>query len=157
MTKILAVIRIRGTVGINKEAKDTLKMLRLNKRNHAVIIDDRPSNMGMLKKITEYVTWGEIDKETLEYLLKRRGRLKGNKKLTDQYLQEELKIRGTSELAEKLIKGEITLKQLKEIKPVFRLNSPSGGFKGSVKRHFKEDGELGYRGKAINKLIKRMG
>ena len=75
MGRLLAIIRIRGTVGVSGEIKDTLKMLRLNRRNHATLIDDRPSYIGMLKKAAEYVTWGEIDLETLELLLRRRGEL----------------------------------------------------------------------------------
>jgi hypothetical protein len=31
-----------------------------------------------------------------------------------------------------------------------------GGHKGSTKKHFAVKGELGYRGKEINELIKRM-
>ncbi|MCS7373527.1 MAG: 50S ribosomal protein L30 [archaeon GB-1867-097] len=153
---MLAIIRIRGTVGVSGEIKDTLKMLRLNRRNHATLIDDRPSYIGMLKKAAEYVTWGEIDLETLELLLRRRGELKGGKKLTDEYVKEKLKLNGIRELSEKLFKGELKLEQLYDIKPIFRLHPPSGGFKGSVKKHFKAGGELGYRGRKINELIRKM-
>ena len=39
----------------------------------------------------------------------------------------------------------------------FRLNPPKGGFEPKgTKKSFKEGGALGYRGKAINDLIKRM-
>ena len=43
-------IRVRGRTGVRKEVADTLKMLRLHRVNHAVVIDDRPSYWGMLKK-----------------------------------------------------------------------------------------------------------
>jgi len=37
--KKLVVIRIRGKVNVRDKVEDTLKMLRLHKINHAVIID----------------------------------------------------------------------------------------------------------------------
>ncbi|RLF30819.1 MAG: 50S ribosomal protein L30, partial [Thermoplasmata archaeon] len=46
-------------------------------------------------------------------------------------------------------------RELPDIKPVLRLNPPRKGYEG-VKRSFMEGGALGYRGKEINKLIKRM-
>ena len=42
------------------------------------------------------------------------------------------------------------------LSPVFRLHPPRGGFKGSTKKPYSDGGELGYRGPAINELIRRM-
>jgi len=42
------------------------------------------------------------------------------------------------------------------VKPVFRLHPPRGGFKGSIRKPYGAGGELGYRGAAINELIRRM-
>jgi len=53
-----------------------------------------------------------------------------------------------------LIGGKIKLKDLEKIEPVFRLTPPSKGFK-SIKEHYPK-GDLGYRGKEINELLKRM-
>lgn len=156
MPRLMAVIRIRGRVGVRREAKDTLKMLRLHRKHHAVIIDDRPSYKGMLKKVADYVTWGEITPETLALLLRKRGELSGGKKLTDEYVKEKLGLSGINELAKAIFEGKLTLKDVPGLKPVFRLHPPKGGFKGSTKKHYKAGGELGYRGIAINDLIKRM-
>lgn len=156
MPRLLAVIRLRGRVGIPKEIKDTLAMLRLHRKNHAVIIDDRPSYLGMLRKIVDYVTWGEITPETLAYLLRKRGELEGGNKLTDEYIQKTLGINSIEELAQAIFDGKIKLKDIPKLKPVFRLHPPSGGFKGSIKKHFGVGGELGYRGLKINELIRKM-
>jgi large subunit ribosomal protein L30 len=51
---------------------------------------------------------------------------------------------------------EVQLKDLKDIKPVFRLHPPKKGFKGTIKRSYKSGGVTGYRGEDINNLIKRM-
>lgn len=154
MTKI-ALIRIRGRVGVKRPVKDTLAMLRLHRVNHLVIVDENPTYSGMIHKVKDYITWGEINAETLAELIKRRGRLIGNRKVTEEYVQEKLGM-SIEEFARKVIEGEMKLSDLPGLKPVFRLHPPKGGFKGSKKRTFKEGGALGYRGEAINELIERM-
>lgn len=156
MNKLIAVIRIRGRIGVPKEFEDTLRMLRLNKPNHMRILKTTPSILGMVKKVENYVTWGEIDLETLEEVIRKRGRLIGNKKLTEEYVKEKLGMNGIRELAEKIFNGEIDIDKINDLKPVFRLTPPSGGFKKSIKTHYSSNGELGYRGNEINKLIRRM-
>jgi len=150
---MFAVIRVRGSVGVRKDIKDTLAMLRLHRINHAVLVDETPDYKGMLQKAKDYITWGEINDGTLASMIKKRGRLPGNKKIT----KEHIKDKGYStfkELAEALIKGETTPEDL-HIKPVFRLQPPRKGYE-SVKKSFKEGGSLGYRGDKINELIQRM-
>ncbi|AHL23765.1 MULTISPECIES: 50S ribosomal protein L30 [Thermococcus] len=151
----LALIRLRSGIRARGEVRDTLAMLRLHRINHLVIVDDTPSYRGMIQKVKDYITWGEIDKETLVKLLRKRGRLVGNKPITDEYVQEKLGM-SIEEFAEKVINGEMKLRDLPNIKPVFRLHPPRGGLKGSKKRSFKEGGALGYRGEKINELIERM-
>ena len=85
MAKLLAAIRLRGIVGVPEDIEVTLKLLRLNKKNHATIVEDTPTYRGMLQKASGYLTYGEIDLETLAMLLRRRGRLRGNKPVTDEY------------------------------------------------------------------------
>ncbi|NJE54834.1 50S ribosomal protein L30 [Thermococcus sp. 21S9] len=151
----LALIRLRSGIRARGEVRDTLAMLRLHRINHLVIVDDNPSYRGMIQKVKDYITWGEIDKETLVKLLRKRGRLVGNKPITDEYVQEKLGMT-IEEFADKVINGEMKLRDLPNIKPVFRLHPPRGGLKGSKKRTFKEGGALGYRGEKINELIERM-
>ena len=151
----LALIRLRSGIRARGEVRDTLAMLRLHRINHLVIVDDTPSYRGMIQKVKDYITWGEIDKETIVKLLRKRGRLVGNKPITDEYVKEKLGM-SIEEFAEKVINGEMKLRDLPNIKPVFRLHPPRGGLKGSKKRSFKEGGALGYRGEKINDLIERM-
>ncbi|MEM5778504.1 MAG: 50S ribosomal protein L30 [Candidatus Aenigmatarchaeota archaeon] len=138
-----AVIRIRGLVGIKKDIKDTLAMLRLHRKMHCVLLKETDSIKGMLQKVKDYVTWGEIEDEILKQLIKKRARKIGNKRLSEVEVEEVFK------------KVKEIEKIPKEIKPIFRLTPPSKGFKKSIKQHYPK-GELGYRGKAINELIKRM-
>ena len=53
----------------------------LTRKNCCIVVDNNPTYLGMLVKLRDYVTWGEIDQETFKLLLKERGRLSGNKAL----------------------------------------------------------------------------
>ena len=150
-----AVVRVRGSVGVRGDIADTLKMLRLHRVNHCVIIPNTETYRGMLNKVKDYITYGEIDKDTLIKLILKRGRLPGNKRLNEEKIKEltELSI---EDLSEKIINGEITLKNT-PLKPVFRLHPPKKGYdKGGIKNPFSVGGALGYRGSEINKLLDKM-
>ena len=77
----LAAVLIRGLVGITKDTKDALHLLRLRKKNVCVVYPNTPSNQGMLKKCKDYITWGEIDTETETLLKEKRGKKTKNKEL----------------------------------------------------------------------------
>ena len=125
--KMIAVVRIRGSIKLKKEVKDTLDMLRLYKQNFCVVVNATPSIMGMIKKVASYITWGEIGDETLTLLKEKRG--------------EKTKDKEGKEVE----------------KPFFRLHPPRKGFeRKGIKLPFKVGGVLGYRGDKINDLINRM-
>ena len=63
---MLAVIRVRGSVNMRKEFRDTLRMLRLGRVNHCVLVPENPNYEGMIKAVGSYVTWGPLKKEVLE-------------------------------------------------------------------------------------------
>jgi len=109
----------------------------------------------MLKKAQHFLTWGEISKENIALLLKKWGRLVGNKKLTDEYAKE-IGYKSLDELAEAIHKTKVEFNKLPRIKPVFRLHPPSKGFKGKVKRSYTAGGVTGYRRENINNLVRRM-
>jgi large subunit ribosomal protein L30 len=153
--KCLVAVRIRGLSDIPQETKDTLMMLRLTRNCHATLVDDRPDYNGMLQKSKNCITWGNATKETVAMLLKKRGRLSGDKKLTDEYAKE-LGYDSLDALAEAIVNVEVDFCSLPEVKPVFRLSPPSKGFKGKIKKSYAAGGEAGYRGEAINDLLKRM-
>ena len=153
--KCLAVIRVRGVSDIFREIKDTLQMLHLTRNCHATLIDDRPSHLGMLRKAKDYLAWGEVSKEGVVLLLTKRGRLAGNRKLTDRYVQE-IGYESIEDLAEAVHKIKVEYNGLRGVKPIFRLRPPKKGFSGKVKRSFASGGVTGDRGQAIDDLIRRM-
>ncbi len=139
-----ALIRIRGRMNLRKDVKNTLQMLRLHKKMHCVLVksDDKVTR-GMIQKVKDYITWGEISDENLKLMIQKRGRKAGDKRLE----------KSEAEVIFDKVKAE--KKMVLDVKPVFRLTPPSKGFKKSIKQHFPK-GELGYRGEKINDLIKRM-
>ncbi|MEM1938442.1 MAG: 50S ribosomal protein L30 [Acidilobaceae archaeon] len=156
---LYVIVRLRGTVDIPPDIEKTLYMLRLRRKYTASLYHSSlPGLNGMLKVVESWATWGEIDKSVLVELIRRRGKLIGDKPITDEWVRETLKLNSLDEMAEKLISGEIYYHKLEPygVKPFFRLHPPRGGFKRSTKKMYGSGGELGYRGHAINDLILRM-
>lgn len=154
--KRIAVVRVRGKVDVKKKIKDTLKMLRLYKANYCVVIKNNEIYLGMLKKTKDYISWGEINEETFKMLLEKRGRLPGNKLLTENYLKEKLKLNYEGFIKE-FFEGKKELKDIPGLRLFFRLKPPERGHeRGGVKKPFSMGGALGYRKEKINDLIKRM-
>jgi large subunit ribosomal protein L30 len=123
----IGIVRIRGVVHVPLKIKETLRNLRLLQVNSCVIVKKTPSIMGMVKKVKDYVTYGEIDQETEALLNEKRSR-----KTKDKEGKEV-------------------------VKPFFRLHPPKGGFeRKGIKRAYAEGGALGYRKNDINTLIKKM-
>ena len=119
-------------------------MLHLTRNNYAVLVCNNPSFLGMLKAVQNFITWGEASKETLSMLIKKRGRLAGNKKLTEEYAQT-VGFKSLDELAEAMFNCRVNPWKLPHLQPVFKLHPPSKGFKGKIKKDYGAGGELGYR------------
>ncbi len=148
-----AIVRLRGSVNTKPDIKDTLDMLRLHRINHCVVVPDSPHYRGMIQKVKDYVAWGEIDEAALATILGMRGRLNGNKRLTDQFIKENTSYGTIKEFASAVSQGGASLKDA-GIKPVFRLHPPRKGHRGT-KKTVREGGELGYH-ESISDLIWKM-
>jgi large subunit ribosomal protein L30 len=70
----IAVVLIRGRIGINHDVKRTLDNLRLLRKHACNVVNDSPSVRGMLQKVKDSVTWGVITEETYQELVAKRGR-----------------------------------------------------------------------------------
>ena len=144
-----AAIRVRGTVNVKPDIKKTLQLLNLTRANHCVILEETPDVKGMLQVAKDYITWGELEKETLTKLINTRARLEGDKPLTDDYLKSSTSYTTIVKLSDAIIDKKLKYREIPNVKPVFRLNPPKKGYEG-VKRSYKKKGALGYRGKDIN-------
>ena len=152
---VFAIIRVRGIVNVNPDIKRTLKLLRLTKVNHCTLLEENKVYKGMLQKVKDYTTWGEIDKETLPKLMESRGMLVGDKQITEEYIKSATSYNTFEKLSQAILDNKFKYKEIPDVKPLFRLSPPKKGYEG-IKRSFKNGGALGYRGKEINKLIGRM-
>ena len=141
--KLLAVIRISGMVKVKKDIKETLNRLRLRRKYSCVLVNSNKNIEGMLEKVKFYTAYGEINKETLEKLIKEKAEsVEGRKKPINV---DEKKV------AEDLING-MKLVDI-GLKPFFRLHPPRKGIKSKLQY---PKGVLGDNKKDINKLIERM-
>lgn len=138
----IAAVRVRGTTGIKSDIKDTLNMLRLYRTNYCVVLDDTPNVRGMLKKVKDYVTYGEIDEATFREIVEKRG---------EPY-------RGrTASSRDKIRYNKFIEVDSRKIKPYFRLNPPRKGLgRKGIRAGFAQGGALGYRGEKIAELLQRM-
>jgi large subunit ribosomal protein L30 len=148
--KKLAVIQIRGTVGTHPDVKKTLELLRLKRKHACVVVEDNEIYRGMLQKVKDYVTFGEIDEETFKEMLEKRANVVGKK---------EVKI-DAAKIASEYFNGNVKLNEFElkyQIKPFFRLAPPKGGFeRKGIKMPYQKGGVLGNRGESIKELIERM-
>lgn len=145
MTKIqsIAVIRVRGVNRVSHTVERTLRQLSLYRKNYCSVVPDTPSYRGMLAKVKDYVTYGQIDEDTYNQLIKARGQeYKGS--ITDS--------KGTINYTSRYVEiGN------KKYAPFFRLQPPRGGFdRKGTKKAYSLGGALGFRGEEMKKLIIRM-
>lgn len=81
MSKI-ALVLVRGLIGISSEIKETLFRLGLKRKFSCTVVEDTPVNLGMIQKVKDYVTFGSVTEETHKMLIEKRGEkdLEGNVK-----------------------------------------------------------------------------
>jgi len=136
----LALIRIKGMLKLNKKVADTLYRLRLRRKYSCVVIKPTKELEGMFKKIKQFVAFGEIDENTFQDLVEKRGQLIDKKKSFD-----------SKKASQSILSGEEF--EENNLKPFFRLHPPRKGI--NTKMSFPK-GALGYHGLKINDLIRRM-
>lgn len=141
------VIRVRGTIHARHDILQTLDHLHLTRPNHATVVPEAAEFKGMLTKVQGYVTWGEAEPETVGLLLQQRGVTPEGRPIAEA---TESDLPG---LARRVLTQGLT--RTPEVRPLFRLKAPKGGWR-STKRPFALGGALGYRGRAINDLARRM-
>lgn len=151
------VVRARSNVKVEHSIRETMDMLNLTRVNHAVIIPENAQYRGMLQKAKDYITWGDADAELVEKMLSGRGRLIGDKPISDADVKEGTEFSNIKEFANAIAADEASVKDMPELKRVFRLHPPRGpkGW-GGIKRTYVVGGALGPRGEDITALVERM-
>src|SRR6056297_2279367 len=90
---MIAVIRISGQIDLRKKTKETLYRLRIRRKYACVVLNEsKKSQIGALKKLRDYVAFGEIDDKTFEKLIEKRGQpIDKKKKIDAKKAVQELK------------------------------------------------------------------
>ena len=137
---MICIIRIRGRVGLKKDINETLNRLRLRRKYTCVVLEGKKVQLGMIKKVKDFVAFGKINDKTFDKLIEKRGQLIDKKNKVD-----------LKKAVEELKKG----KKFEELnlKPFFRLHPPRKGIKSKL--HFPK-GVLGDNKEKINDLVERM-
>jgi len=134
---MIAIIRITGQVNLKREIVETLHRLRI-RRKYACVVLEKPTKeqLGMIKKVKDFVAFGEIDADTYKELKEKRGKMQATKLPTSS------------------AEASSNERSKRKLKPFFRLHPPRGGIES--KKHFGVGkGVLG-NNKKMNELIRRM-
>jgi large subunit ribosomal protein L30 len=136
---MIIAVRMHGRASIDSNIEETLQRLRLGKKLTATFIDEKDKiELGMLRKVQNFVFFDKISDELAKKVIEKRGRLKGDKQVKD-----------AGKVLEEIKKGEW------KIKKFFRLHPPIKGFVKSTKLTYQNKGILGHN-KDTDKLIERM-
>ncbi len=133
--KLLALIRVKGSAGTRRSINETLARLNLKRVNNLTLLYGTPSNIGMITKCNDFITYGEVTQELLQEMVERK------------------KLQATSDDIRLLLDGKKSAKELTNL-PI-RMHPPRKGYEG-IKRGYSNKGALGYRGEKIAELIQRM-
>ena len=147
------VIRVRGTIHARHDIVETLRLLHLTRPNHATVVPEAETFRGMLNKVQGYVTWGEAEPETVELLLKNRAETENGDRLSEAVIAEVVRKKDLAQLTREVL--EQGLVRIQGLRPLLRLKAPTGGWR-STKKPFSLGGALGYRGRSINQLARKM-
>src|SRR5256885_17233790 len=131
---ILAV-RLRGTASDNPDVQRTMESLKLERTFQARLLDNTPSNLGMLRSAMVLVAWGEVSPDLLGRVLEKRGERDGADGLDDGFLRLLGKA-SFDDLAKAVVAGEKGLHELFRggLEGPVRFHPPPGGVKRSVRR-----------------------
>ena len=138
---MLVVIRISGMVDVPDKVQATLDHIRLRRKYSAILMQDAPENIKLLRLVRDFVAFGSVTHETLSKLISLRGQpLKSNSKIDVKNIIAGLDKKSLVELG---------------LKPFFRLHPPRGVIE-STKHFGVRKGVLGDNKEHINKLLERM-
>jgi len=82
----IALILVRGFIGMKKDIAATLYSLRLRKKHSCVVLIDNLQNRACALKCKDYIAYGEIDGITEKMLVEKRGMKDSDGKLKKYFL-----------------------------------------------------------------------
>ncbi len=65
---MIVVIRMRGEAGTRHDVLATFRMLGLKRMYSFALLENTPSNLGMIHKVGNHAAWGNANEETIKLL-----------------------------------------------------------------------------------------
>ncbi|RZC63357.1 hypothetical protein C5167_025090 [Papaver somniferum] len=161
-SKLLFVIRIRGTNDMHFQTRKALHSLKLRSINSGVFVKANEGVMDILKRIEPYVTYGSPNFQTVKDLICKKGYGKIDKQktpLTDNNLIEQALgqygILCIEDIVHEIANVGSHFREVVNFLWPFKLTRPEGG-KLLKKTRFSDGGDAGNRADNINELINKM-
>lgn len=161
--KPIILIRICGIWSrIPNEIQLILTKLNLKNLFNAVILFYNEDNFKLIKLIESYITWGYINKASIENLLQKRGSVIAG--ANEENILDNIQIENSlgkfgifciEDLVFQLLNEGKYAQHVLNFLGYFRLENKEGGFE-KVNLPFSKNGTQGFRGEEINKLLKQM-
>jgi len=156
--KLIAIIRIKGKVGIMPQNKKALSLLGLNKINTVRVMVYSKDLITRLTRIDQYISWGEINNLNLRKLLVIKGRVKVMNKnftLTIPLLNNTKKDYSKENFNVSLIPFSYPLRYKNLNLNSFKLSNPRFNYNRKITTDSVRN-ITGYQGKRINKILDQM-
>lgn len=160
--KLIVAVRIRGVQDISDQQKSILNRLNLKNINSAVFLKGTAANLRQLKRVENYITYGEPSLKVVKELI--------FKKMFGKVGNERVPIK-TNELVEQHIGGDVIcledvvnevaglgphFKKITEFMYPFKLTTPPNTLMSRMRKPVSEGGHWGYRGTDIDEYILNM-
>ena len=71
---MIAVIRVTGDVNLSERIRETFNRLKLRRKYSCIVLKPTKEQEGMIKKVRDFVAFGEINENTLKKLVEKRGK-----------------------------------------------------------------------------------
>lgn len=76
---MIAVIRITGQINLSTDIVETFQRLKLKKKYTCIVVEKMTDTQkGMIEKVKNFIAYGEINKETYDKLVEKRGQKEKN-------------------------------------------------------------------------------
>lgn len=139
-----------------------LQLLRLRQINNGVFVKLNKATLNMLRIADPYIAWGYPNLKSVKELVYKRGygKVKGRRvPLNDNALIErvlgEKNVLCTEDVIHEIFTVGPTFKEVANFLWPFKLNNPTGGWRGKV-GHFLSGGDFGNREEKLNLLLRKM-
>ncbi|NXP77080.1 RL7L protein, partial [Ramphastos sulfuratus] len=160
--KLAFAVRIVDIKGVSRRVRRAIELLRLKRNYTGIFIKLTPLSLKMLQVVEPYVAWGHPNLKSVRELILKRGQTKIKRKkipLTDNKLIEEhlggCGIICLEDLIHEICSAGKNFKRVSNFLCPFHLSVARHASRNKV-GFLKEMGKPGFRGEAINQIIRQL-